>query len=368
MPIKPIVLQRRHAELGRIRLGHKAETQRGGTRPAKLDKFRFTSVSERYITDLAALYGGQAKPWDNGGVPTWEVYTDATTIPVIAVKGGMSQWLEFWSGGGCIHRCDGETNVLTGEPCDLDEQVKSGRQTVNPHTEAKPTTRLSVMLPELEAIGVWRLETHGWNAAAELPSMAELAMHVGDLVPATLYLAERSSIIQTSKGPQTSRYVVPGLDLAVTKGRLVELVGGAGGMAALEGASNALQIEAALDDDDVDAIADATTKDELNAIWVKARDAGRLTEALKARIIEAGAQIDARADESAEPIEGEVEDAPTPAPAIKWQDVVGAAGEQGITTSRLAEMAEERYAVPVADLDDWQLGELMAAITSGQAA
>ena len=49
MPIKPIVLQRRHAELGRIRLGYKAETNGGGTRPAKLERFRFTSANERYI-------------------------------------------------------------------------------------------------------------------------------------------------------------------------------------------------------------------------------------------------------------------------------------------------------------------------------
>ena len=355
-----ITVQRRMAEQGRIRLGQKVATSGGRTRPDKLDRFRFTSANQRLIEAVAATYGGKAQPWDNDGKSEWEVITDARSIPVIVVKGGFSQWHEFWTKGGCKHRCDGEKDPA-GNYCNPQDPQ---------HLQAieKPTTRLSVMLEQIEGLGVWRMETHGWNAAAELPSMAELAMHVGDLVPATLYLAERSSIIQTSKGPQTSRYVVPGLDLAVTKGRLVELVGGAGGMAALEGASNALQIEAALDDDDVDAIADATTKDELNAIWVKARDAGRLTEALKARIIEAGAQIDARADEGTEPIEGEVEDAPTPAPAIKWQDVFGAAGEHGITTSRLAEMAEERYAVPVADLDDWQLEDLMAAITSGQAA
>jgi hypothetical protein len=108
---------------------------------------------------------------------------------VIVVKGGLSQWLEYWSGGGCIHRCDGETNVLTGEPCDLEEKVNRVRGKdvwVNPHAEAKPTTRLSVMLPELESIGVWRLESHGWNAAAEIPAVAELAQFVGDLVPAHL--------------------------------------------------------------------------------------------------------------------------------------------------------------------------------------
>lgn len=232
MPI--ITTQRRMAEQGRIRLGHKisgtSQSGRAYTRPAKLERFRFTSPSERLITEIAATYGGDARPWDNDGKAEFEVLSEATAIPVIVVKGGFSQWHEFWTKGGCQHRCDGEKDVA-GNFCDPDDPN---------HVAAieKPTTRLSVMLSEIESLGVWRMESKGWNAAAELPSMAELAMHVGDLVPATLGLAERSSIIQTDKGPQTSRYVVPFLDLHVTKQRLVEIVGGPGGAPALEGASS----------------------------------------------------------------------------------------------------------------------------------
>lgn len=230
MPI--ITVQRRMAEQGRIRLGHKISgtTQQGKsyTRPAKLEKFRFTSPSQRLIEEIAAHYGGEARPWDNAGKAEFEVLSDATAIPVIVVKGGFSQWHEHFTKAGLQHRCDGEKDVA-GNFCDPDDPD---------HLAAieKPTTRLSVMLSEIESLGVWRMESKGWNAAAELPSMAELAMHVGDLVPATLGLAERSSIIQTDKGPQTSRYVVPFLDLHVTKQRLVEIVGGPGGAPALEGA------------------------------------------------------------------------------------------------------------------------------------
>ncbi|WP_210651314.1 hypothetical protein [Nocardioides sp. SYSU D00065] len=230
MPI--ITTQRRMAEQGRIRLGHKItgtnSKGREYTRPAKLERFRFTSPSERLITEIATTYGGEARPWGNDGKAEFEVLSEATAIPVIVVKGGFSQWHEFWTRGGCQHRCDGEKDVA-GNYCDPQDPN---------HIAAieKPTTRLSVMLSEIESLGVWRMESKGWNAAAELPSMAELAMHVGDLVPATLGLAERSSIIQTDKGPQTSRYVVPFLDLHVTKQRLVEIVGGKDGAPALEGA------------------------------------------------------------------------------------------------------------------------------------
>jgi hypothetical protein len=223
MPIKIIELQRRFAEQGRIRLGYQAKTEHG-TRPAKLDKFRFTSTSEQHIKDLAALYGGTAQPWDNAGKAEWEVYSEASSIPVIVVKGGLSQWLEFWQGGGCVHRCDGETNQLTMQSCDLEEKVKTrvrGQDVwVNPHTASKPTTRVSTMLPELESIGVWRLESHGWNAAVEIPAVAELAQFVGDLVPASLDLVERRAI----KDGKTSRFVVPVLDLKIATHRLRELI------------------------------------------------------------------------------------------------------------------------------------------------
>ncbi|WGX98764.1 hypothetical protein [Nocardioides sp. L-11A] len=229
MPI--ITTQRRMPEQGRIRLGQKITgTNKSGreyTRPAKLDRFRFTSASQRLINEIATTYGGDARPWDNDGKSEFEVITDATAIPVIVVKGGFSQWHEHWTKAGIQHRCDGEKDAA-GTYCDPQDPN---------HIAAveKPTTRLSVMLSEIESLGVWRMESKGWNAAAELPSMAELAMHVGDLVPATLGLAERSSIIQTDRGPQTSRFVVPFLDLHVTKQRLVEIVGGPGGAPAIEG-------------------------------------------------------------------------------------------------------------------------------------
>lgn len=220
MPISPIVLSRRHAELGRIRLGQK-NPERGF--PMKLSSFRFTSPSESYIRDLAELYGGEVRPWDNNGKPEFEVFTTASSMPVYVVKGGLSQWMETWVGGGIVHRCDGEKQA-DGTPCDPDEWIevreKGKQKKLYVHREAKPTTRLSVMLPELDAIGVWRMESKGWNAAAEIPAVAELAQFVGDLVPAVLNLVER----RTVKDGQTSRFVVPVLDLRIGQARLREIV------------------------------------------------------------------------------------------------------------------------------------------------
>lgn len=350
MPISPIVLQRRHAELGRIRLGAKGSKGQ----PTRLDKFRFTSPSERFITDIAALYGGEARQWDNGGKAEWEVYTEARSIPVVVVRGGLSQWMETWSGGGCVHRCDGVHAADTGVECDPSDPK---------HRAAKPTTRLSVMLPELEAIGVFRLESHGWNAAAEIPNAAELAAHVGDLVKANLSLTERRSI----KDGKTSRFVVPILDLEVSQRRLLQIAEAmSGGHAELDGGSSAPQIEAPRPDYLAEVEA-AGSKDDLNAVWRAASEAGHLTEDLKAAIIARAEQIEPAPEP--EHVEAELMDEqPTAAgdTAAAWMAVVTLAGQHGWTTDALQAAFERELALHPSDASAEQIAAFEADLRAGR--
>lgn len=342
MPISPIILQRRQAELGRIRLGQKGD--RG--QPQKLSTFRFTSPSEAYIAGIAELYGGTAQPWDNAGKAEFEVFTDAKSIPVIAVKGGLSQWMETWSGGGCTHRCDGEVSALTGDACDPNDRA---------HRAAKPTTRLSVMLPELDAIGVFRLETHGWNAAAEIPAVAELAQYVGDLVPAQLHLVERRAV----RDGRTSRFVVPVLDLRIGQARLREVVAAKSGaelagpapVAALGAGQQPAQPEAgapaiAAPVPDYRAAADAAgSLDEVRALWASANQAGHLDPELQAYLKARGdalqqpAPAPAAAPDAEGIVDGEVVDEPASASTAQaptgpdadqvWQQILTVAGQRG---------------------------------------
>lgn len=374
MPISPLVLQRRHAELGRIRLGQKVATSNGKTRPGKLDRFRFTSPQRDLIESVASLYGGEARPWDNSGKPEFEVITAATSIPVIVVKGGLSQWMETWSGGGCTHRCDGYHDVISDSACDERDPK---------HLQAKPTTRLSVMLRDVESMGVWRMETHGWNAAAEIPAMAELAMYVGDLVPANLHLVERRVV----KDGQTSRFVVPVLDLAISKQRLVEIVGAqTGSVSAISGAPQGLpQIAAAPTVDYMALASAATTVEEVRAIWQQAKDDGRmvpsLDEALKAKAAEVGQQRavqiapaapapDLSSDEDDKVddfmLSAEQEQAAPSASAI-WAQIVAEAGENGWTTSQLLDAFDAFHGgLAVADADGFQMDAFVDALRRGE--
>jgi hypothetical protein len=337
MPISPITLQRRHAELGRIRLGDQKATQSGKTRPNKLSRFRFTSVSERYIHDLATLYGGEARPWDNNGIASWEVYSEAQSIPVIVVKGGLSQWMETWSGGGCAHRCDGQQQV-DGTLCDPDDPQ---------HQAAKPTTRLSLMLVELEAIGVWRCETHGWNAAAEIPAVAELAQFVGDLVPANLHLVERRSV----KDGQTSRFVVPVLDLQIGTERLKEIVAQKSGQAPAEiGGSAPNAIEQARDPyaPYAQRVAAAKTIGDLQELWqemVAEHLVGSSSQPSQARadFVEAYKAKGSRVQPAAPAAQQQVPDADGVVdaeiveedPDALWQQILAVGGQLGMSLADL---------------------------------
>ncbi len=361
MPIS--TLQKRARELGRIRIGQKGAKGQ----PQKLDRFRLTSASKPLIEKVAALYGGTVQAWTpQGGAPQWEVITDAKRIPIMVPPQPVTQFLETWSGGGIVHRCDGETNYLTGDPCDFEDPA---------HVAAKPTTRLNVVLRDVEGIGVWRLESHGWNAAVELPQAAEFLAQAGGYVNGWVALEER---VSKSDG-QTRRFAVPTIEIDVTP---AELMAGRGRVAAptLEGPVERPALEAAPAKDAepaADAVPDylaeaaaATTDGEIRAIWKRAHDAKHLTndmhdalaaraEEIKATLKAAGSDLSTATslDGDDEPADDDpvVEDEPAAEPESEtvdgeivdedadaiWAEVVKAAGKKGMSLSQVeAEFAK----------------------------
>jgi recombination directionality factor gp3-like protein len=207
-------LQVRFRELGRIRAGEKGEKGE----PRKLEHFRLTSASRPLLEQAAAEFGGTVTEWKDGpdaGLYELKTETDRidVMIPPVADAGALlSQHYELWSGGGCVRRCDGLNEQISGGPCMCMPDERT----------CKPTTRLSVMIPKLGGIGVWRLDTGGYNAALELPGTFGLIVRAADgqFMPAVLRLEQRSS----KKDGQTRRYVIPVLDME--QATILDLVSG----------------------------------------------------------------------------------------------------------------------------------------------
>lgn len=191
-------LRRAPRELGRIRLGDRGAKGQ----PQRLETFRLTSADRFLLDAAAALYGGTPRPWA-GKDGQFELYTETNELPCM-VPGTMSQHYELWSGGGCQRRCDGETVTttangnLTTSPCVCDPDER----------ECALVSRIPLILPTLPGLGVWRLETHGWYAATELPEVVEMLgrLRQGGTYPQATVAIEQRSVKRNGK---TKNFPVP---------------------------------------------------------------------------------------------------------------------------------------------------------------
>lgn len=230
--MSPVIdIQRQMRELGRIRMGDKKGTN-GSQR--RLEHFRLTSPSEGLLRAAAAIYGGQVTEWDGSpNPPEFELYTETSLLRVAIPPSEepYTQWYEVWSKGGCQRRCDGQTALVAQDngarerPCVCAANGLDGRD-----RDCDLVTRAPFFLPDVPGIGVWRLESKGWNVAKKLTgTLGYLAMQAsrGVFIRGELRLVSRSRKVP---GDGTHRWVEPILDTPdVTIGMLMdgEVVSGA---------------------------------------------------------------------------------------------------------------------------------------------
>lgn len=202
-----IDLQRQFRTLGRIRTGDKQKTSSGKLRPAKLDNFRLTSISREVLESAARVYGGDVVEWQAGpNRKEWELYLPTDTLDVLIPPQAATQWYELWTGGGCVRRCDGVTEMKGETECVCDPEAR----------DCKPTTRLNVVLPNVADVGVWMLESHGIYAAREIPmtlSMIQMFREQAGFTKATLRLEQRERKTVTRGKAETRKFAVPVIEL-----------------------------------------------------------------------------------------------------------------------------------------------------------
>lgn len=337
MPI--LEIQSRMYERGRIRIGQKGA--KGN--PVKLDRFRFTSAARENLVPIAAAYGGEVLDWTPAdGRKQYEVITDSTRVPILLPPNPVSQWLELWSGGGCQRRCDGVRDVITDSPCLCGPDVES--------RACKPTTRLNVVLRDMPGIGVWRLESHGWNAAVELPGLAAFVAAADGMVPAFLTLEER---ISKADG-QTRKFMVPGIDVEVTPSQLLASGPGSSAPAITTGNTERPAIEGARPDYEAQARS-AADLNAVRAIWKQASEAGHLSDQLATALMEIGNSKVTPAEPPAD--NGESAD-------DLWMLIVSAAPEGWGTSDLLADF-EQVNGLPPGEATTQQLRAYLHQIKTG---
>lgn len=235
VPIRSLAT--RLPDAGRIRIGIKVPTSNGKSRPEKLRQFRFTSQDRTAVDQVAAIYGGEVKPWSDpkAAKGQFEVVTTSTEIRIALPPDplGGTPIYEMWSGGGCQRRCDGETcEMLTNGQDGLELNQVDCLCAAKGEMTCSVMTRLSVLLPEIRFVGVWRIDTKSWNAAQELPGMVELIRGLQDkgIVRGLLRVEWRRQVL----AGQTREFAVPTLGIDET---LNELAAGHARMGALAQAS-----------------------------------------------------------------------------------------------------------------------------------
>ena len=242
MPLLDI--QRRGQQIGRLRIGQQVPSSKPGKmRPVALDTFRFTTGSRHTADAIAELYGGTVAAWGK----QWEVLTGRNAIQVVVPPRDqvISQWYEMWTAAGCLRRCDSQTEQKSGGPClcphaedptNPDEVETAARERerlakMNPPRACQRKTRISVMIPDLPGLGVFRLDTGSFYAAGEVLDAGDLMQAARErevFLPATVRIDHRERV----ENGQTKKYPVPVLEVMATFRQIVTGALSAAGIAA----------------------------------------------------------------------------------------------------------------------------------------
>ncbi len=404
-------LQRRLTQVGVIRLGEKRLAKSGKPYPAKLDSLRFTSPSRPLIDAVAALYGGEVKAWQSPTGPEWEVITTVREIPVMVPPQRIDPNLELWGNGFRSRMCDGVIEKIRKTACLCEAAARLRYQQQGwlwpedgeferTKDDCKPTTRMSLMLARVPSMGTFKLESHGWNAAAELPMLAESIETAPQPIPARLEIQFREKKILHPERAQAEQiesrnYVVPVLYFDfVTPAQVFGGQIGAAARQALDaqrqaaiGAGPAVPADGeVLTPREVGRLA-RFVKDipQLQDLWKDAKRDGALTDdvkaVLEARATELAPAPTAQAAEPAQTPAAATASEPTPAvdaavddavdaevepdKDATWMQILAAAGGKSWNADALEERIYTRFNKPSDEINGWEMETFLAEINGG---
>lgn len=375
-------LQKRLTQVGVIRLGRQLISKKGKPYPSKLETLRFTSPSRSLIDAVAGAYGGEVKEWAAPTGPQWEVITGAREIPVMVPPQRIDPNLEHWGNGYRDRHCDGETEAIRKAPC-LCAAAQLARKPFAPRDVCKPTTRMSLMLAEIPSLGTWKLESHGWNAAAELPMLAEAIEKAPQPIPARLEVQTREKKVfdpNADEGKQIDPrvFMVPVLHFDwVTPAQAFGGEIGSAARAALGAATAERQQIAASAEQQrrrftpqqyITMADDAQSVKQVRMLWDDARADEALTDAVKAILTAKAAEFETRPRPAdAQPPADAVVDAEiVPDAQQVWAQIEEIAKERGWTPEVMEGHADRFLGESWDESDGIELTRFLDAVRNGE--
>ncbi|GGY81387.1 hypothetical protein CP967_08475 [Streptomyces nitrosporeus] len=317
--------QKQARELGRLRTGYSipSDDPKKRARPVRSTTWVLSSHAEHYVVAAAEAWGGEVERWQpqGNGAPQFRVITKAEQLDAILPPGDpLSQANEMWNKGGCARRCDGEIEQISRHPClclaEHGPEWHLLRQDLSTKDKVcAPTSRLSVVLPDMPDVGVWRVETHSFYAANELAGTVDMVLSgTGGkgLVPVTLRIEPRTRVA----GGKTKHFPVVVVEIRGVTTRQA-LTGPLPTAVALDptGARGAAAIEAPRPDYLAQAEG-ALTVDDVQDVYRTANTAGHLNDALVAALKKRAEELKAEAAATRVPDPEPDEDGAYPAEVI----------------------------------------------------
>lgn len=219
--IKPALLQQRLRRLGHIQFG---KMNPAGTAPMRTDCARFRSADKALIEACAKVYGGEVIACTGDKTSgQWEVLSESLEVRVYLAPVPIEQAYEYYQGGRCVRRCNGETNAKDGSPCvcpvsDRDQMHEDSKKKSSEGGQkyCKVKTRLFVYLADIPGLGVWEFGTGSIYAAGEIPLSAavlQAASQRGVLIEAMLAAPKRKRV---NSAGETIVFPVPELRVPMT--------------------------------------------------------------------------------------------------------------------------------------------------------
>lgn len=276
-------IQRRAAEHGRLRTGYTK-----GNQPVRSATWVVTSHSEEHVRTAAKLWGGEPEQWQplNQTITQWRVITKASSIEALITPGDpLNQYNELWTKGGCQRRCDGETELLSRQPCLCARRFGEDWHQQKKGVVCSTTSRMNVMLPDLSGMGMWRAETHSFYAAQEWGGMVDMVLagtNGQGFVPVTLRIEPR----QVVREGKTKKFPVVVVELRGVTPRQALAGPMTTAMALNPGAEQAAPALEAGHPDYLALAEGALTSDDIGDVYRQAHSAGHLNDGLIAALKE----------------------------------------------------------------------------------